>query len=181
LSRVALPDHVNQFPGGSAVDSFFQWVYDLPIADQIRSSALAFPWIESVHVLAITLVVGSMIVVDLRLLGLASGKRPVTQVLNDVLPVTWVAFAVAAVTGLLLFTSNSIEYVHNKPFQFKMIMMALAGLNMLVFHFVTFRAVGSWNDAVRPPPAARFAGAFSLLCWAGVVAFGRWIGFTIGF
>ena len=89
------------------LQSFFQWVYDLPIADHIRSNGLAFPWLESVHVLAITLVLGSIAVADLRLLGVASVKRPVSQLLHEVLPVTWVAFAVALLTGLLMFTSNA--------------------------------------------------------------------------
>lgn len=163
------------------MESFFQWVYDLPIAEHIRANELAFPWLESVHVLAITLVLGSIAIADLRLLGLASVKRPVSQLLHEVLPVTWVAFAVALITGLLMFTSNALEYVHNKPFQFKMLLLLLAGLNMLVFQMVTFRGVGAWNEAARTPPGARFAGAFSLFCWIGVVAFGRWIGFTIGF
>ena len=163
------------------LQSFFQWVYDLPMGEFIRSNELAFPWLESVHVLAITLVLGSIAVADLRLLGIASVKRPVSQVLHEVLPVTWVAFTVALITGLLMFTSNAVEYSHNKPFQFKMIMLVLAGLNMLVFQMVTFRGVGAWNDASRTPPAARFAGGFSLFCWIAVVAFGRWIGFTIGF
>jgi hypothetical protein len=159
----------------------FQWLYDLPLAEMIRSNELAFPWLESVHVLAITLVLGSIAVADLRLLGLASVKRPVKQVLDEVLPITWVAFAIAAITGLAMFTSNAVEYAHNKPFQFKMIMMALAGLNMLAFQLVTFRGIGQWNDARKTPPGARFAGAFSLLSWISIVAFGRWIGFTIGF
>src|SRR5688572_20182595 len=160
-------------------DSFWQWVYDTPLADSIRSSALAFPWLESVHVLAIALVLGSIAVADLRLLGIASVKRPVTQLLNDVLPVTWVAFVVAAVTGLLMFISNATEYAHNTPFQLKMVLLVLAGLNMLAFQLITFRGVGQWDEARVTPPAARFAGAFSLLAWIGIVAFGRWIGFTI--
>src|SRR5262252_2946515 len=102
-------------------ESFFQKVYDLPVAELIRSNELAFPWLESVHVLAITLVLGSIAVADLRLLGIASVKRPVSQLLHEVLPVTWVAFGIALVTGLLMFTSNAVEYVHNRPFQFKMI------------------------------------------------------------
>jgi hypothetical protein len=163
------------------LESFFQWVYNLPIADHIRSNELAFPSLESVHVLAITLVLGSIAVADLRLLGLASVKRPVSQLLDEILPVTWVAFGFALVTGLLLFSSNAVEYAHNKPFQFKMILLVLAGLNMLVFQLVTFRTVGTWDQATRTPPGARFAGAASLVCWIGVVAFGRWIGFTIGF
>ncbi len=58
-----------------------------------------------------------------------------------------------------MFTSNAVEYAHNKPFQFKMLLLLLAGLNMLVFQLVTFRTVGTWNEAARTPPGARFAGA----------------------
>jgi hypothetical protein len=105
----------------------------------------------------------------------------VSQLLHEVLPVTWVAFIVATITGIAMFTSNALEYATNKPFQFKMALLVLAGLNMLAFQLVTFRTVGQWNEAARTPPGARFAGAFSLLCWIGIVAFGRWIGFTIGF
>jgi len=163
------------------IEVFCQWLYDTPLAATIRSNELAFPWLESVHVLAITLVLGTIAVADLRLLGLASVKRPVTQLLQDVLPVTWVAFAIAAITGAALFTSNAVEYVHNTAFQLKMIMMALAGLNMVVFQLITFRSAGAWDEARTTPVGARFAGAFSLLAWISIVAFGRWIGFTIGF
>lgn len=163
------------------LEAFCQWLYDTPLADTIRSNAYAFPWLESVHVLAITLVLGSIAVADLRLLGLASVKRPVTQLLQDVLPVTWVAFVVAAITGLAMFSSNAVQYLHNVPFQLKMLVMLLAGINMVVFQFLTFRSVGTWDGAVRPPTSARLAGAFSLVAWIGIVAFGRWIGFTIGF
>jgi hypothetical protein len=159
----------------------FQWLYDTPLAALIRSNELAFPWLESVHVLAITLVLGSIAVADLRLLGIASVRRPVTQVLDEVLPITWVAFGVAAITGIAMFASNAVEYSHNRAFQLKMAMMVLAGLNMLAFQLVTFRGVGQWNDAVKTPRGARFAGGFSILAWLSIVAFGRWIGFTIGF
>src|SRR5262249_21748680 len=118
---------------------------------------------------------------DLRLLGVASRNRPVTRLIREVLPVTWSAFAVAALTGGTLFTSNAVEYAKNFPFQMKMVLMALAGLNMLAFHFVTYRSVATWDEAARPPPAARLAGACSITLWLGIVAFGRWIGFTIGF
>ena len=163
------------------IQEFCQWLYDTPLAATIRSNELAFPWLESVHVLAITLVLGSIAVADLRLLGLASVKRPVTQVLQEVLPVTWVAFVVAAITGVAMFTSNAVEYSHNTPFQLKMAMLVLAGLNMVLFQLVTFRGVGAWDDAEATPPGARVAGGFSLLAWLSIVAFGRWIGFTIGF
>jgi hypothetical protein len=163
------------------IQEFCQWLYDTPLADTIRSSALAFPWLESVHVLAIALVLGSIAVADLRLLGVASVKRPVTKVLEEVLPITWVAFAVAAITGTAMFISNAVEYARNTPFQLKMLMLVLAGLNMLIFQLITYRGVGRWNDARATPVGARLAGGFSLLAWISIVAFGRWIGFTIGF
>jgi hypothetical protein len=163
------------------IQEFCQWVYDLPLAETIRSSELAFPWLESVHVLAIALVLGSIAVADLRLLGIASVNRPVTQLLNDVLPMTWIAFAVAAITGIGMFMSNALEYARNTPFQLKMLLLVLAGLNMLAFQLITYRGVGRWDEARVTPAGARFAGAFSLTAWIGIVAFGRWIGFTIGF
>ena len=159
--------------------SFCEWLQGTPLALFIAESSWAFPTVESVHVLAIVLVVGSISVVDLRLLGIASANRPVSDVSNDVLPVTWACFAIAAVTGLLLFVSKATSYIENWPFRIKMILLVLAGLNMLAFHFLTYREVSGWDHARRPPPAARTAGALSLLFWIGVVAFGRWIGFTV--
>jgi hypothetical protein len=163
------------------IDQFCQWLYATPLAATVRANELLFPWFESVHVLAITLVLGSIAVIDLRLLGIASRSRPVTQLIREVLPVTWTAFGIAALTGSVLFTSNAVEYAHNFPFRMKMLLMLLAGINMLVFHFVTYKGVGQWDAAGRTPPAARFAGGFSIAVWLAVVAFGRWVGFTIGF
>lgn len=162
------------------LDAFFHWLHETALAETVRSNPLLFPWVESVHVLAIALVVGSIAAVDLRLLGLASKSRPITRVIDDILPLTWVAFAIAALTGVTLFTSNAIQYAQNGPMRLKMLLLVIAGFNMLVFHFVTYRSVGEWDDAVRPPLPARLAGATSLALWVGVVAFGRWIGFTIG-
>jgi drug/metabolite transporter (DMT)-like permease len=109
------------------------------------------------------------------------GGRPVSRLIREVLPVTWCAFAAAVITGGTLFTSNAVAYSHNLPFQMKMALLALAGLNMLAFHFITYRSVGKWDEARGTPSAARFAGGFSIAMWLGIVAFGRWIGFTIGF
>ena len=163
------------------LEEFFQKLYDLPLAETIRASALAFPWLESIHVLAITLVFGSIAVVDLRLLGLASVSRPVTTLVRQILPITWIAFAIAVVTGGAMFLSNAVDYSKNLPFRMKMLLMLLAGLNMVFFHLVTYRSIGTWDVARQTPLGARWAGGFSVLTWLGVVAFGRWIGFTIGF
>jgi hypothetical protein len=161
------------------IDTLLQALYETPLAAQIRENEFAFPCIESAHVLAITLVVGSIAIVDLRLLGLTSRDRRVSRLSAEVLPVTWAAFAVAAVTGLLLFSSNAPKYLENPYFRGKLVLLALAGLNMLVFQFVGQRDLATWDGAAVPPARARIAAALSLVLWALVVACGRWIGFTM--
>jgi hypothetical protein len=160
------------------LNPLFHWLQDTAIATAIRENEILFPWIETVHVLAIVLVVGSISIVDLRLLGWASRDRPVSQVLRDVLPLTWGAFGVAAIAGGLLFSSKAVDYAHNFFFQGKMVLMALAGVNMVIFHTFGGRDVARWSHA-EPPLTARIAGSASLILWIAVVAFGRWIGFTL--
>jgi hypothetical protein len=149
------------------------------LADTIRENDLLFPVIESVHVLAICLVVGSILVVDLRLLGLASVNRPVSRITGSILPLTWFAFAVAVVSGGLMFISNATKYLGNGYFVAKMILIAVAGLNMVVFHAIGAKDMPKWEKSARLPLRARAAGALSILLWIAVVACGRWIGFTM--
>jgi hypothetical protein len=156
-----------------------EWLYATGLASAIRENEYAFPWIECVHVLAITLVVGSIGIVDLRLLGLASRDRPVGRVLLDVLPITWTAFAVAAVSGFLLFSSNAKAYAQNPALLVKFGLLLLAFLNMALFHLWARKSLVRWEASPRPPWRAKLAGAVSLLCWIGVVTAGRWIGFTM--
>ncbi len=162
-----------------ALDAFFQWLQDTGPATAIREGDLWFPSIECVHVLALTMVIGSIAIVDLRLIGVASRDRPLARLTAEVLPVTWTAFAVAALTGSLLFSSNAVKYSHNLCFQAKMCLLLLAGANMLVFRLFTNRGVERWGQARLLPLPARVAGFVSLALWIAVVAVGRWIGFTM--
>jgi hypothetical protein len=149
------------------------------LADNVRENDLLFPVVESIHVLAICLVVGSILVVDLRLLGLASTRWPVSRLTRAILPLTWIAFVVAVASGGLMFISNATKYLGNGFYVAKMILIGIAGLNMVVFHFVGARDLSKWDDQSRPPFSARLAGGLSLLLWVAVVACGRWIGFTM--
>ena len=149
------------------------------VADAIRENDLLFPSIESIHVVAICLVVGSILVLDLRLLGFASLDRPVGRLTRAVLPLTWSAFVVAAGSGFLLFISHATKYLANGYFIAKIGLICAAGLNMVVFHAVAARDLPKWERERLPPPRARLAGALSVLLWIAVVACGRWIGFTM--
>jgi hypothetical protein len=150
-----------------------------PWGTAVRENTWLFPTIESIHVLALVLVVGSIMVVDLRLLNLASRDRSVKELTADILPWTWTAFACAAITGTLLFSSSAMRYSHIWQFEAKMIMLILAAINMGIFHLGAFRTVTHWDEApARPPLAAKLAGGISLSIWVTIVALGRWIGFA---
>jgi len=160
-------------------DRLLTWLQETSIAMAIAESNIVFPWIESVHVLAIVLVVGTISIVDLRLIGVASLERPVNALMREILPYTWGAFAVAATTGGLLFCSNAMTYGHNFFFLGKMALLVLAGFNMAIFHVFSARDMHRWSADRRLPLTAKAAGAVSLGLWISVVAFGRWIGFTL--
>jgi hypothetical protein len=145
----------------------------------IREGASWFPMLESLHVIALVSVVGSIVAVDLRLLGLASRDQPVMRLTNDLLPWTWGAFVVAAISGLLLFSSTPVRYFDNTELRLKFFFMLLAGVNMMVFHFVTYKNVHTWDTSDAIPGTARLAGGLSLVFWGLVIVFGRWAGFTL--
>ena len=154
-------------------------LYQTGLAALIRENDLAFPVIETVHVLAIALVVGSIAIVDLRLLGIASRERAYSRVAGDVLPVTWLAFAVAVLSGVLMFMSNAPTYAHNPYVQATLVCLGLAGLNMAVFQGITGRDRGPWDRSLPTPLPVRTAAVLSLVLWTLVVTAGRWIGFTM--
>jgi hypothetical protein len=161
------------------LQSVFDWLQGWPISDAIRQSSWLFPTIECVHVIAITLVVGSVMIVDLRVLGLTSTRKPVSELSWEVLPWTWGLFMLAAISGGLLFASKATAYFADIPFRLKIVLIACAGLNMLFFHFVPLRSLRRWDQGVQAPVIAKLSCALSLTFWVLVVAMGRWIGFTI--
>src|SRR5688572_1621916 len=109
------------------------------LAAWLRGSLYAFPLIESFHVIGLTMVFGSIAVIDLRLLGLASVRRPFATVASEIIKWTWAAFGVTAATGLLMFSTNALAYYQNLQFRFKMSLLVLAGINMLVFNITAGR------------------------------------------
>lgn len=150
------------------------------LAAWLRESGYAFPLVESFHVIAITMVFGAAAIIDLRLLGLASVRRPFSEVASDVLKWIWVAFALAVTTGLLMFITKAQVYYENPQFRAKMSLLLLSGINLLIFELTTHRTVHRWNNDKAAPPGGQLAAAFSLLFWISVIFLGRWIGFTAG-
>ena len=113
------------------------------------------------------------------MLGFASVDRPVGRLMRSILPITVGAFGVAVAAGSLLFISHASEYLENRFFIAKITLIALAGVNMAVFHLIGARNLDQWENDALPPLFARVAGGLSLFLWVSVVACGRWIGFTM--
>ncbi len=161
-----------------AFTAALQALQDLPFALVIAENAWLFPTIETFHVLALAIVVGSISMIDLRLLGIAHRKHAVTHLSHDVLPWTWAGFVVAVASGALMFSAKAVDYWDNPFFRIKLGLLLAAGINMAIFHLFTWRSVADWDQTASAPRAARIAGLVSLLFWIGVVICGRWIGFA---
>lgn len=160
------------------VTPMLEWLQRTSVAVEIRDSLYTFPVLESIHVVGLALVFGTVAILDLRLLGIASTERPVSRLIADLLKWTWAAFALTALTGGLMFTTNALVYFHNSWFRAKMILLALAAVNMLVFELTARKTISQWDGARSTPRAAKIVATVSLVIWVGVIVAGRVIGFT---
>ena len=139
------------------IDRALGWLEATPLAETIRENEILFPWIESIHVLAIVLVVGTIPIIDLRLLGIASLDRAATRLMGDVLPWTWGAFVIAAITGSLLF-STMLRTTPTIFFQGQDGLFGGGGHEHGGFHLFGLRDVTRWDIMRRTPAARRRAG-----------------------
>lgn len=158
-----------------------EWLGNSPLSNYIQSDINAFPILEVAHVVSIALVVGSIFIVDLRLLNICSKSYRVTRLLSAVLPMTVVAFIFSLVSGFLMFSSQPVRYLHTTPFLIKMGLLVLAGANMLLFHVWTHRGIAKWDEGDAVPAAARLAGLASLIVWVAILFVGRFVGFLLAF
>jgi Family of unknown function (DUF6644) len=160
------------------IDAFLKTVEATSFATSIRDSIWMFPIIESIHVISFTLVVGTIAIIDLRLLGLASKQRSFQRMSSDILKWTWAAFVVTVATGLTMFSTNARIYYHNPFFRTKMLLLLLAGVNMAVFELTAGRTVRTWDKAPSAPRVGKTVAVLSIALWIGIIFMGRIIGFT---
>jgi hypothetical protein len=163
------------------LSAIFDAMQNSSVSEYLRLSLKAMPIVEAIHVMAIATVFGTIALVDLRLLGWPNVQRSFTKLHHELLRWTWIAFGASVITGVLLLVVNAVTYYRNTAFWLKMGVIVLAGINMLVFELVTAKTAPAWDKGVKPPSAARLAGALSLLLWITVIFLGRWIGFTKGY
>jgi hypothetical protein len=152
-------------------DSFFEWLTTTPWAKAMNGPEWVFPVVESLHLVGLALSVGTIAIVDLRLLGVTMRRHSSSELAADLSLWTRTGLALMLITGPLMFSADAVNYHHNPSFQFKMVCLFLA----LVFHFTMhYRA----TRTTTPPLVAKLSGAMSLALWICVVAGGRMIAFV---
>ena len=134
-----------------------------------------WPAVESVHFLGLTLLFGSIAAWDLRLLGVGRGVPVVA--FHRLIPFAVLGFAINVTSGIGFLMAAPDQYIYNPAFHLKMLLVVLAGVNVLVFYVTIFRTVQGLSPVAPTPFKARMSGAVSLACWMGVIVCGRMITF----
>ena len=153
---------------------FFTWCEKSAIGEAIRNSQWLFPVIESVHLLALVLIAGAVLVVDMRLFGLGLRRQPVAQLARDAQPWLIGGLTVMLSTGFLLFLAEAIKCYYSPAFAVKMTSLLLA----LIFTFTIHRKVVLADESRVGPLWSRVVAVVSVTLWSGVGMGGRWIGFS---
>jgi hypothetical protein len=156
------------------------WTFDdlaaTDVAVSIRESDYGFPALESIHLIGVALFFGSILMLDLRLLGFAP-QLPIRRVGRLFLPLTWIGFAAQVASGALLFVAYADQLVRTWSFPIKMGLILIGGINMLAFHWTTWRTVDRWDRERRTATGAKVAAVMSIAVWFAAIVAGRWAGY----
>ncbi len=155
-----------------------RWLEQTPIGSQVRESLWLFPSLETLHLLGMSALIGTVVAFDLRLLGWMLRGVSVGVLAKRLLPWSWLGFAVQVLTGTLLFMSEAVKVYSNPAFRLKMLLIVLAGVQALIFHRIVNRRAATWDQTGVLPASAKTSGIISLLLWFGIVTAGRFIGFV---
>jgi hypothetical protein len=159
------------------LDGALVWLHDTAFGTLIRESTWGEPVIETIHVLTLTVFLGFVILLDLRLLDLALRRTPVSMVFRQLNPWLFGAFAIMLLTGISLFAGDPVLFYGTIFFKLKMIMLLAAALNVVVFNLTLGRRLMQWERLPVTPAGAKLTGALSL--WISVVACGRGIAYVL--
>lgn len=166
-----------QYELGAQIDGAGKVLSDTSWSAQLQGSERLWMLLEGTHVMTLMLFAGTILFVDLRLLGVAFRGTPVSKVTDTMLPYTIAGFAIMVITGLALFFANAFEYYHNFVFRLKVLFLLAAAINIFLFHYKVQANRAAWDSQSRPPASARAAAALSLTLWFAVIVAGRYVAY----
>jgi len=162
-----------------SIVNFLLWLHDTSFSGTLRGSTWAEPIVETIHVLTLTVLLGFTVLLDLRLLGVAMRRKPVSDVLDQLNPPIIGAFWIMLFSGALLFCGDPVAFYGTIFFRAKMIMLVLAVVNILIFNSTLRRRITEWDRDPATPPMAKLAAIVSLVLWAAIIAAGRAIAYAV--
>ena len=151
--------------------NIFAWVADTPVAAWVNSSAYIWPILESIHFVSLCVLIGSLLIIDLRLIGFY--RERCASIVQFLIGLSLMAFTVNFATGLLFFAGNTPKYINNPAFELKLILIMVAGMNALFYKV----RLSTLVDTEEVSWSSISVGYLSLLLWAGVIICGRMITF----
>jgi hypothetical protein len=166
-------------PGQVALSAALVWLHDTGFGTLIRESTWAEPIIETIHVLTLTIFLGFVILLDLRLLDVALQRTRVSAIFQQLNPWLFASFGVMLVTGISLFAGDPVLFYGTIFFKLKMLMLLAAALNVVVFNLTLGRRLVQWDGLATTPRGAKLTGLLSLVLWISVVACGRGIAYVL--
>ncbi|MGA2717706.1 MAG: DUF6644 family protein [Candidatus Acidiferrales bacterium] len=162
-----------------SLTSLFVWLHDTSFSIWLRDSTWTEPIVETIHVLSLTLFFGFAVLLDSRLLGITMKRRRISEVLAQLNPWLIAGFIVMTVSGILLFMGDPVSFYQTTFFKVKIILIVLAGLNVLVFNATIGSRMESWDLASPTPGKAKAAAILSLCFWIAIIAAGRAIAYVL--
>lgn len=156
-----------------------EWLESTALATLIQESQYGFPIVVAIHILGLTLSAGTLLWVDLRMLGIALRGYRISEVYRALAPWFLAGFASMLISGATLFTAFATSAYANVYFRMKMVLLVVAGINALAFHLMTEKSSAEWDGAPGPPARVRLAGLASIVVWAAVILAGRMMSYTM--
>ena len=150
-----------------------QWLQHTHFATAIAESDWLFPLIEGSHILALPLSVGMVVIIDLRLLGIAFCGGPGANFVRSLMRWSTIGFVVMFLTGGLLLITQAGKAYGNSFFRAKLVFLLLLGINAAAYQKLFYPRMAEWDSAGGAPAGAKFCAAFSLVLWVGVIVCGR--------
>ncbi|WP_151637561.1 DUF6644 family protein [Noviherbaspirillum aerium] len=155
----------------------FGWLEATALGSGMRSSLWMYPIVEIFHIVGFVFLVGAVFMFDLRLLGL-SKNLPVTAMARHLLRWSVLGLFLVVPAGLMMFSAHPGDFISNRVFQLKLLLILAAGINAAIFHTGVYQTVDGWNTQASAPSLARFHAALSMALWIAVIACGRLLAYT---
>ena len=157
-----------------------EWLEATSFGTFVREAPYAFQAFAAIHILGLTMSVGILLWFDLRLLGFNLPNCRVSEVYRRLMiPWALAGFSTMFTTGAILFTGFATKAYGNPYFRIKLTTLVLIAVNAVLFHSVTERRIGQWDDDARPPRSARLAGLIAIVLWTVVILCGRMMSYTM--